>query len=182
MALDRSTGVEEELVQNWRQWLLPTGTLEGVFTLFKSSSRERILDFTFNEVIPILPVANRRLVDITFFEQKRTWPSARLIESDAELIREVLHLRLDWNRRRSGFQFFEVQAGTEITGESRLFWLFHTNQDDYQAIFNLKYIQVNSIIGSTFVGYRIWRLDYPWGGALALGAMRQPQQREDSEP
>ena len=174
MASDQTTGHEGELVQNWRQWLQSGSNWEGAATIFASSSPKEILDFTFEDVAPILPNTERRLVDIAFSYLKNIWKSTRFLEADSDMIREIIQLRLDWNLKRNGFQSFEVQLGTEVNEDSSLFWLFHTNQTDYEAMFGVKYVQVNSILGDNFIGYRIWKLKYPWGDALALAAMKQP--------
>jgi hypothetical protein len=89
----------------------------------------------------------------------------------------MIRLHLDWNKRRKEFQHFEIQLGTEGTDESRLFWLFHTNQADYEALFDVRYVQIDSVCGDTFIGYRFWKLKYPWGEALALVTMKQPGAR-----
>ena len=93
------------------------------------------------------------------------------------MILQMIQVNLDRDVQRKGYQHFEVQLGTEGTRESRLVWLFNENKADYEALCGVRYVQIDSVCGDTFIGYRIWKLKYPWGEALALVTMKQPGAR-----
>jgi hypothetical protein len=175
MASDQTIGGNGERLEKWRQKLQPCSHWEGVETLVVSPSKAKILNFAFKEILPLLPVTDRSLVNIAFSELLKGWQSASLVEAEPEAIREMIQANLDRDCHRDRFKIFEVELGTEGTQEARLVWLFHEDRTDYEALCEVRFVQVNSMVGDAFVGYRIWKLKYPWGEALALAAMKEPE-------
>ena len=149
---------EGKLVEEWRKLLAPDSSWSGVEDLMRSNSCERILHFVFTSLLPIVSPCNSSIIrDVAFQDLQRAWGCERLVEAEPQIVEQVVRTNLDRDTERDGFEQFAVCVGTEAKHGSA-YWVLRVDKAILKTLFRTRFIQIGSFIGSTFRGYRIWRI------------------------
>jgi hypothetical protein len=164
--------MNNDLSEEWRDKLAAASSWQGFETLLVSRSVDDILAYAFRKVLPVLAPSAIDTVKISFADLQKQWKSEHLVETEAELVEDMIKTNLEIDSQRDGFSTFDVTVGTEASENSKLYWMVRVSYDQFKALCQTKFMQINVVIGTTFRGYRVWRVKYKWGnGAIALAVM-----------
>lgn len=164
--------MNNDLPEEWRDKLAVASFWQGYETLLISKSVDDILAYAFRKVLPVLSPSAIDTVRISFADLQKQWKSEYLVETEAEPVEDIIRTNLEIDFQRDGFSTFDVTVGTEAKEDSKLYWMVRVNDDQFKALCQTKFMQINVGIDTTFRGYRIWRVKYKWENeAIALAAM-----------
>jgi hypothetical protein len=165
--------MNNDLPEEWRDKLAAASSWQGSKTLLVSKSVDDILAYAFRKVLPVLAPTAVDTVKISFSDLQKQWKSEYLVETEAEPIEDMIRKNLEIDSQRDGFSTFDVTVGTEADEDSKLYWMVRVSDNQFKALCQTKFMQINVGIGTTFRGYRLWRVKYKLGNeAVALAAMR----------
>jgi hypothetical protein len=140
--------------------------------LLISKSIDEILVYSFGKVLPVLRVNNSDAVMLAFSHLQKSWDSEYLVETETDLIADIIRQNLERCTKNDNFSCFDVIIGTEADEKSVLYWRSRVNDQEFKILSQVQFMQINAIIGTTFRGYRIWKVRYEQGNqATALAAM-----------
>jgi len=164
--------MNNDLPEEWSDKLAAASSWQGYETLLVSKSVDDILAYAFRKVLPVLATSAIDTVRISFADLQKQWRSEYLVETEPEPVEDMIRTNLGIDSQRDGFSTFDVTVGTGAGADSKLYWMVRVNEDQFKALCQTKFMQINVGIGTTFRGYRVWRVKYKCGNeAIALAAM-----------